>query len=270
MRLAPAYDSHDLADATRRDGFSAPRFRASSPTTHGAAASSAQGSARLSGGKVELAGDVEERRQQRARGDLSRVHELRDRQNLDRGRVLVRQIGARHRGVGRAEIDPDAVSRVVSHMVSYATSISAGATMVRPVVPSGGSSTRDARQPGWSSVPRNGGCPATLPTRCKAAGIDLLILPDRDRLAFPAGKDRLERHVAFEHAPAACVDVARGRADLRVGVRGEILEHEVDEPAFALQEGEHLDRTIVASRQRRAEPASRRERRAGARRAGGL
>ena len=51
MRLAPAYDSHDLADATRRDGFSDPRLRASSPTTHRAAASSAQGRRRLSAGK---------------------------------------------------------------------------------------------------------------------------------------------------------------------------------------------------------------------------
>jgi hypothetical protein len=51
VRPAPAYDSHDLADATRRDGFSEPRFRASSPTTHLAASSSAQGSPRLSGGK---------------------------------------------------------------------------------------------------------------------------------------------------------------------------------------------------------------------------
>ena len=128
------------------------------------------GEAETVGRKIELAGDVQERRQQRTLGDLSRVHELRNRQDLDRGRVFARQIGARHRGVGRTEIDPDAVSCFTSHIVSYASSISAGATMVRPVVTRGGSWTRDARQPGWRSVPRNGGCPATFPTRWKAAG----------------------------------------------------------------------------------------------------
>ena len=68
------------------------------------------------------------------------------------------------------EIDPDAVSWLHQPYVLYASSISAGATMVRPVAPRGGSWTRDARQPGWRSVPRNGGCPATFPTRWKAAG----------------------------------------------------------------------------------------------------
>ena len=51
VRFARAYDSHDLADATRRDGFSDPRFRASSPTTIVAPSSSGQGSRRLSEGK---------------------------------------------------------------------------------------------------------------------------------------------------------------------------------------------------------------------------
>ncbi len=46
----------------------------------------------------------------------------------------------------------------------------AEATMVRPVVPRGGSWTRDARQPGCRRVPLNGGCPATFPTRWNTAG----------------------------------------------------------------------------------------------------
>jgi len=75
--------------------------------------------------------------------------------------------------------------------------------------------------------------------------IDRPILSDRDSLAFPAGKDRFERHITFEHAVAACVDVTRSRADLRVGVRGEVLKDEVDESPFPLQQGEHLDGTIV-------------------------
>ena len=87
--------------------------------------------------------------------------------------------------------------------------------------------------------------PGDVPDQVEGRGIDLLIPSDRDRLAFPARKDRLERHVAFEHAAAACVNVTRGGADLRVGIRGEVLEDEVDEPPFALQQGEQLDRAIV-------------------------
>ena len=112
--------------------------------------------------------------------------------------------------------------------------------------------------------------PGDVPDQVEGRGIDLLILSDRDSLAFPAGKDRLERHIAFEHAVAACVDVTRGRPDLRVGVRGEVLEDEVDEPAFALQQGEHLDGTIRGIRRdglRRRLGASGRLR---AQRAGGL
>src|SRR5262249_42736882 len=51
VRLAPAYESHDLADPTRRGGFSGPRGRARSPPIQPAASSSAHGSATLSGGK---------------------------------------------------------------------------------------------------------------------------------------------------------------------------------------------------------------------------
>src|SRR5262249_40941409 len=119
--------------------------------------------------KIKFPRDVQERRQQRTLCDLSRVHELRDREDLDRGSVFARQIGARHRGVGGTQIDPDAVPCFTGHISFYPSSISAGATMVRPVVTMGGSWTRDARQPGWRSVPRNGGCPVTFPTRWKAA-----------------------------------------------------------------------------------------------------
>jgi hypothetical protein len=86
--------------------------------------------------------------------------------------------------------------------------------------------------------------PGHVPDEVEGRGIDLPILSDRDSLAFPARKDRLERHVAFEHPVAACVDITCGHADLGVRVRGEVLKDEVDEPTFALQQGEHLDGTI--------------------------
>ena len=88
--------------------------------------------------------------------------------------------------------------------------------------------------------------PGHVPDEVEGRWIDLPILSDRDSLAFPAGKDRLERQIAFEHTVAACVDVTCSRADLCVGVRGEVLEDEVDEAPFPLQQGEHLDGTIVA------------------------
>ena len=87
--------------------------------------------------------------------------------------------------------------------------------------------------------------PGHVPDEVEGRRIDLLILSDRDRFAFPAGKNRLERHIACEHAVAACVDVTRGRADLRVRVRGKVLKDKIDEAPFPLQQGEHLDGTIV-------------------------
>ena len=68
------------------------------------------------------------------------------------------------------------------------------------------------------------------------------------------------------------MDVAYGGADLCVLVSGNILHEEIDEAALALQQGEDLDRAIIAvfsnnssrrfvrcSRPRRQHPQSRRE-----------
>ena len=49
-----------------------------------------------------------------------------------------------------------------------------------------------------------------------------------------------------EHLPAAAVDVAHRRADLRVGVAVDVLLQEVEEPPLALQEREQLHRRAVA------------------------
>ena len=74
--------------------------------------------------------------------------------------------------------------------------------------------------------------------------IDVLVLSNRDRFAFPPREDRLERHVSFEHAAATRVNVTRRGADLRVRVAAKVLVHEVDEPALALQERKHLNRAV--------------------------
>ena len=86
--------------------------------------------------------------------------------------------------------------------------------------------------------------PGDVPDEVKGRGVDLLIASDRDRLAFPAGKNRLERDIPFEHAAAACVNVTRGSADLRVGISGEILESEIDQAPFPLQQGKPLNGAI--------------------------
>jgi hypothetical protein len=78
----------------------------------------------------------------------------------------------------------------------------------------------------------------------KGRRVDPLILPNGHQLTFAAGKDRFERDVPVEAAPAAGVDVASGGADLRVGISSDILEHEIDESSLALQEREDLDGTI--------------------------
>src|ERR1700740_2253059 len=54
VRFTPAYESHDLAEATRRLGLSAPRLRASSPTTN--FGSGSHGSAMLPFGKSNSPG----------------------------------------------------------------------------------------------------------------------------------------------------------------------------------------------------------------------
>src|SRR5262245_37790245 len=78
------------------------------------------------------------------------------------------------------------------------------------------------------------------------------ILSDRNGLPFPIRKDRFEHHVPLEHAMAAGVNVTRSRTDLCVGVRSEVLDHEVDEAAFALQQREELDGALGGVRRRRS------------------
>ena len=54
---------------------------------------------------------------------------------------------------------------------------------------------------------------------------------------------------------AAAMDVAHGGADLRVGVAVDVLLQEVDQAAFALQEGQELHRRVPVRRRRRWRPS---------------
>ena len=174
MRFAPAYDSHDFADATSRDGLSAPRLRASSPTTHCA------GCVVLPRQPRDCRRENRTRRRRRettaaanGRRHLAGFDELRDRQHLDRRAASsLRQIGARDRAVGRAEIDPDAVSRASPAIGVVYGDLDFGRRDDRAAGRAERRQLRRAttRQPRCRSVPRNGGVPVTLPTRWNAAG----------------------------------------------------------------------------------------------------
>src|SRR5262249_31163406 len=119
-------------------------------------------------GRVGGAGEVEIRRQGRARRHLAGRDDLRDREGLDRGGLALRGVDEGERRVGGAEVDPDDKA---THVSSTSAGGTVGARRVasRPS-PSAGRLTRAARQPWWRSVPLNGPAPLTLPTRRIFAG----------------------------------------------------------------------------------------------------
>ena len=118
-------------------GATGSRIRASAPVPRRPTAERRlrPGKAETVSWKIELAGDVQKRRQQRTL-DLSRVHELRDCQDLDRASSPVRSAHAIAELVGSRSIPT--LQRASPPYVLYVSSISAGATMARPVVPRGG------------------------------------------------------------------------------------------------------------------------------------
>ncbi len=124
-----------------------------------------------SGRKIDGAGEIEERRQQRLVAHFARIHELRNIEQLHVGGREWVGVRAQFRigegGVGRAEIDSDDVLR----WQVYSISISAGATTAASCfAPSAGRSTFAARQPLWRSVPPSGGLAGTLPTNFTRLG----------------------------------------------------------------------------------------------------
>ncbi len=73
----------------------------------------------------------------------------------------------------------------------------------------------------------------------------------RDFGSFRRGFDRLHGENSFEHSAAIAMDIADGRADLRVVVIGDRLLEKVHEPRFALKRGQQVQ-GIVARRRARA------------------
>ena len=106
VRFAPPYESHDLAEATSRIGFSAPRRRASSPIT--CARRSVPRKRGAAGGKILVSRQVQERGQQRSPLHLTGVDGLWNLLHPDLSGVFDRgRIRPRQRAIGRAEIDAD-------------------------------------------------------------------------------------------------------------------------------------------------------------------
>ena len=107
VRFTPAYDSHDLADATSRDGLSAPRFRASSPTMCGGRL---RRLSRADGGSRP--GNRNRRRRTGTTAGASATPTSPGLTSCGIGSTSIAtgvfgvvEIGARHRAVRRAEID---------------------------------------------------------------------------------------------------------------------------------------------------------------------
>ena len=207
MRFAPPYDSHDFADATSRAGFSAPRARASSPTTN-ARLPASHGSAVLPAREIDLA--------RRGRGTTAAACAPRPRPgspaaesscSVDRAALVAAVVSTqRERAVGGAEIDAD--DEAVRHAsAGQATSTSAGATTVRPVAGSGGRSSRATSQPRWRRTPRNGGAPATLPTTLMRAGS----MPRSTVTVLPSSASRTGSRLAYLSSASRQPRGRRGR-----------------------------------------------------------
>jgi len=73
---------------------------------------------------------------------------------------------------------------------------------------------------------------------------------ERHRPALFIVDHRTQRHVAFDRLTRSGVHVAHRGADLRVGIRGQVLHEEVHEPSVALEEGEKLRGAMPRIRRR--------------------
>ena len=94
----------------------------------------------------------------------------------------------------------------------------------------------------------NGPLPCTLPVSLTRGGVERL--GQRDARALLLRAHGLELHVLAERLAATLVHDASGGADVRVGEARDVLLEEVDEPAFALEEREELQRGVRGGRRR--------------------
>ena len=228
-----------------RPGGSAPRRRArararrrreSRPVAHG----------RSSAPTSSATAEVEERRQELARLDLLGATTCGIAQHRDRRRVGAR-VGARR---GRSWWCRDRCRRS-----SVVRSRARGHRLRAPRLRRArGSSDRGRRSLGHAE---RGRAPARMAqhalVRRLAAhvaghahrgGVEAAL--DRHRRAFGARQDRREVEALLQHGATAAVDRAHRRADLRVGVRRQVLLEKVDETAFLLQQREQAERGLAA------------------------
>ena len=211
--------SHDLADATTRPGTSAPRARASSPTTRSAAPP----------------------RQRAARGDRysparGQVEERRQRGRAPRPRPAFTSCGTARTWTSGASASPRRVGVDVGDDASWSCRgrcrrRSAAGSSPQAISTSAGAITRSSwpRRAGsviavarasraWRSAPRNGGSPLHVADEADRAADRS---PWRPSTSSPSAsrEDRLERDALAQRLAAGLVDAAHGGADLLVGVR---------------------------------------------------
>jgi hypothetical protein len=67
---------------------------------------------------------------------------------------------------------------------------------------------------------------------------------DRDRLSFIGRDDRLKLYVPLKRIAAVLVQVADGRAYLRVGVGRDLFGKKIYQPAIALEYRKHLQGAV--------------------------
>ena len=101
-----------------------------------------------------------------------------------------------------------------------------------------------ARQPWWTSVPRNGGLAGGQADQAHLGGVEAA--GDDHRAVLAAGHHRFQADVFFQDLAAAPVDVAHGGADGGVGVLFQRFAKEVDQAALALEQAEQQQRPLGA------------------------
>ncbi len=236
----PLCDNQLLALEITRVGDSAPRDRAYSPTAK--ARPESQGNARRA---LTLVREIGERGREEGQGlEALAGDELRHAEDLSLG-AFGFALDDRERGVSGPEIDPDREPRSFGGVHS---STSALATTERSPPPTWNGELESFHAP--TSVPEYSAersAAAHVPGQLERRRVRLL---NRHRGALAFIAYALDLGVMGECLAAPFMHHARSGADLGVGKLGDVLLHEVDEAAVALEEREELERAVGRVRKR--------------------
>ena len=222
----PAFCARDQAD--RRGGATAARHFADHERRLGFFRHPGQG--QVAGRQFIGVRQVDEGRQQRqlfhaCRGLITAAPAAR------RGRIFRRRSGPGSHTTGRCGWCPGRYRWQIAGKSAAHSSTSAGARMDASCLSfSFGRRTPEARQPRWLRVPLNGAEPTTLPVRRTAGGIKAFL--QHDAAAFVFRAHRFDAEVLAHDLGAAFVHHAGGRADIGVGMAGQVFLGKVDQAAL--------------------------------------